>query len=335
MLFLLHGHPGAQLALAHTQLGESYASGEYLEQAYEHWLKAKQVAETSVYDDGIARRLEVPLLSLEGFILLQSGHLAEARGKLQRALELSFAVYGKHDPRRASVQELLGRIATSEQLYPEALDYISAAYDQRVADLGPTHETSIRLWLQLAHVHYLAGEVDEALARQARVLDLLVQHDPNPGLLVETAVQLAAWQEEAGLDGEALRSRQIAEQVTEENGGKHDPQLVRIKRDIALLVLKQGENERALEYLQEVEHLERQLYGSSSLAVARTLKAIGTVHLVLHALGPAEEALAQALMIFERNQAAPHQAEDIRVKLTHIDAMRRDRPSSRRELVVA
>merc|ERR1719191_763477 len=92
----------------------------------------------------------------------------------------------------------------------------------------------------------------------------------------------------------------------------------------ALQELAKWQEEQGLAHLTVVESLERQLYGANSLAVARTLKAIGTVHLVLEAFADAEQCLGAAMTIFEANQSHAHLVEDIRVKLQHIENVRAD-----------
>jgi len=68
-----------------------------------------------------------------------------------------------------------------------------------------------------------------------------------------------------------------------------------------------------------VEYLERRLHGSQATNVARTLKALGTVHMVRHNVGEAEQCLLQALRIFEADYP-PNNAiiKDIRTKLSSL-----------------
>jgi tetratricopeptide (TPR) repeat protein len=317
----LHGHPVAQLAVAYTQLGEAYATGQYHEQALTQWQKAKAIAEMNVYDDGTAQRLEVPLLGLEGFIYLQSGDIAQARVKLAQALDMSERVFGDQDARRAVLNELLGKIAADEGRYSVALDHYTRAYRQRAAEEADSEQT-LRLGLKVASVQFSNGETKEALEMQSAICERLSEMNLHPALYIDALQDLAKWQEAEGLENEALQTRGQAEKVSVENCGMTDPKTVQIKRDTALLHLKRGENKQALTHLIVVESLERQLYGSTSLAVARTLKAIGTVHLVLEAFSDAEQCLAAAMSIFEANQSHAHLVEDIRVKLAHIDNVR-------------
>lgn len=318
VLHELHGHPVAQLAVAYTQLGEAYATGGYHEQALTQWQKAKAIAEMNVYDDGTAQRLEVPLLGLEGFIYLQSGDSAQARVKLAQALDMSERVFGDRDARRAVLNELLGKIAAEEGRYSVALDHYSKAFRQREAEDAAAEQT-LRLGLKVAAVQLSSGEAKAALEMQGAICQKLEEMDQHPALYIDALQELAKWQEAEGLDNEALQTRGKAEKVVVDNCGMTDPKTVQIKRDTALLHLKRGENKQALAHLTVVESLERQLYGANSLAVARTLKAIGTVHLVLEAFADAEQCLAAAMTIFEANQSHAHLVEDIRVKLQHIE----------------
>lgn len=60
------------------------------------------------------------------------------------------------------------------------------------------------------------------------------------------------------------------------------------------------------------------MYGAQSVAVARTLKALGTVHMVRKNFADAEQCLVQALHIFEANQSGVDIVRDIHTKLNHV-----------------
>merc|ERR1712032_679390 len=105
----------------------------------------------------------------------------------------------------------------------------------------------------------------------------------------------------------------------EDQIGKEDVKVVDVKRDIALLHLRLDNHVAALEYLQHVEYLERRLHGSQSPNVARTLKALGTVHMVQYNMHKADQCLQQALRIFESDYPPNKEIiRDIRSKLHSI-----------------
>merc|ERR1719261_347226 len=109
-----------------------------------------------------------------------------------------------------------------------------------------------------------------------------------------------------------------------ENLGPENAKAVAIKSDIALLHLKLGDHNTALQYLNDVHYFERCLHGSQSINVARTLKALGTVHMVKRNVVDAEQCLYQALRIFEADYP-PNNAiiRDIHAKLSSIASMSR------------
>ncbi|CAE7574810.1 unnamed protein product, partial [Symbiodinium pilosum] len=74
----------------------------------------------------------------------------------------------------------------------------------------------------------------------------------------------------------------------------------------------------ALQYLNDVHYLERRLHGSQSTQVARTLKALGSVQLVLGKNFEAESCLRQALRIFEIDNHNAAIVRDIHAKLASI-----------------
>merc|ERR1740121_2354660 len=145
-----------------------------------------------------------------------------------------------------------------------------------------------------------------------------------PDIFVKSSDKIARWLEDNNQDREALEYLKEAEQTVTDNHGPEDSTTVDIKRDVALMQLKLGEYDTALEYLNEVHYLERRLHGSKSINVGRTLKALGTVHLVKQNVAEAEQCLIQALRIFEAEHPA-HGAiiRDIHAKLDSIANMPR------------
>eukprot|EP00831_Metopus_contortus_P043946 TRINITY_DN3525_c0_g1_i1.p1 TRINITY_DN3525_c0_g1~~TRINITY_DN3525_c0_g1_i1.p1 ORF type:complete len:126 (-),score=22.61 TRINITY_DN3525_c0_g1_i1:140-517(-) len=72
-----------------------------------------------------------------------------------------------------------------------------------------------------------------------------------------------------------------------------------IRDSISVLLLKNNEYEEALNILQEVEELEKELYGEDSLQIGKTCKLIGTLYIISEAFDEAQEYLLAAYRIFE------------------------------------
>lgn len=318
MLVYLYDFPLPALVRAHVALAEAYAAGRYLRQSFEHIRKGREVTETGIYDDVQCQRLEVELQIAEGCAQLEANNADSALQSLTDALRLCRVVFGDMDLRCARAREMLARIATMRGEYDVALDHVSAAWEVREHLLGSDSEYTIRLFIQMAQVHYMDGNLDEALRLQNISVSQLLAMNKFPQLTIEAATRFAKWQEEAGKDQDALKSLMEAEKVIIENLGRDDVKTVEVKRDLALLHLKLGQPETALQYLWDVQYLERKMYGAQSVAVARTLKALGTVHMVRKNFNDAEQCLTQALHIFEANQAGNDVVRDIHTKLHHV-----------------
>lgn len=318
MLVYLYDFPLPDLVRAHVALAEAYAAGRYFKQGVEQIRKGREVTENGIYDDAQCQRLEVELQISEGCAQLEANNADMAYQTLTEALRLCRVVYGDMDLRCARAHEMLGRIASLRGEYDIALDHVSSAWEAREHLLGSESELTIRLWIQMAQVHYMDGNLDEALRLQTISMQQLLTMNQFPQLAIEASTRLAKWQEEAGKDQDALQSLMDAEKAIMDNLGRDDVRTVEVKRDLALLHLKLGKPETALQYLWDVQYLERKMYGAQSVAVARTLKALGTVHMVRKNYPDAEQCLMQALHIFEANQSSVDVVRDIHAKLSHV-----------------
>lgn len=71
--------------------------------------------------------------------------------------------------------------------------------------------------------------------------------------LAETFCKLSQWQEKQSKIEDALFNLQRASEIYEQNYGLEDPQTVRVKRNIALVLLRGNQFQDALKELFEVE----------------------------------------------------------------------------------
>ena len=98
---------------------------------------------------------------------------------------------------------------------------------------------------------------------------------------------------------EALKSLRQAEQIYEYNYGVVDKKTCKVKRNVALLLLKANRYDEALDELAEVEELEKTLYGETSVQIGKTFKVIGTLYIISNKPVEAREYLLRASKIFE------------------------------------
>eukprot|EP00930_Biecheleria_cincta_P058441 TRINITY_DN44273_c0_g1_i1.p1 TRINITY_DN44273_c0_g1~~TRINITY_DN44273_c0_g1_i1.p1 ORF type:complete len:379 (-),score=83.52 TRINITY_DN44273_c0_g1_i1:120-1256(-) len=319
VLGYLHDFPLQPLVRAQAALAEAYAAGSYFTQAKDHLAQAREVCSGGVHDDAQCRRLQADILAAEGCVNLSEGRLEAAERILTEAAKVGREVCGELDERAARVHHLLGKVATQRGNHDKAVEYFSTAWEVHEALDGAEAEATLRVRLRVAEAQNAAGRAEDAIHSLSAVLEALNTQESMPSMLVEAASQLARWLEAEGRDTEALEALQTAEVSMKDYLGPEDPKVVDVKRDVALLHLKLGDHDTALQYLNDVHYLERRLHGSQSANVARTLKALGTVHLVRRNFEEAERCLLQALRIFEADHP-PHTAiiKDIHLKLSNI-----------------
>jgi tetratricopeptide (TPR) repeat protein len=318
LLVYLHDFPIHPLIRAEIALADAYVAGGFFKQAQEHITRAKEVTQTQVYDDAQCQRLQVDISIADGYFRMEVGQTDLAEETLKEAGRLGREVFGELDLRSARIHEMLGSIAQKKREYSKALDFLSTAWEIRENQLGRENEKTIKLWIQMAEVHHLAGENEDAISLQSTAVKALETVNSFPSLLVEAQMRLSQWLDEAKNPHEALETMQSAEKTVMENLGMDDSKAVEVKREVALLHLKIGDQETALQYLNEVHYLEKKLYGSQSTHVARTLKALGTVHLSRRNYNDAQHCLQQALQIFESDPASSQVVRDIHAKLNQI-----------------
>ena len=116
----------------------------------------------------------------------------------------------------------------------------------------------------MAWVHHLAGEMEDAISLQQSVVEKLVKIGKYPSLAVEASLRLAKWLDNESSSLEVLRN---AEKVVMDQLGPQDTKTVEVKREIALLLIKRRDHEQALEYLSDVQYLEREIFGPQSRVV--------------------------------------------------------------------
>ena len=69
--------------------------------------------------------------------------------------------------------------------------------------------------------------------------------------------------------------------IYEGSYGMQDVRTCKIKRNVALVYLRGNKFEESLRELQEVEELEKFLYGENSSQIAKTQKIIGTLMIIM------------------------------------------------------
>jgi len=103
--------------------------------------------------------------------------------------------------------------------------------------------------------------------------------------------------------------------------GDLDKRTIKIKKAVALALLKNNRNEEALRELLETEQLQIRFYGDESVQLAKTLKIIGALHLVQSSFIDAQRYYNRALKIFEDN-GVKQAVQDLKKKIKVAREMR-------------
>lgn len=327
VLVYLYDFPLQALIRSQISLAEAYAQGGFAVQARDHLGRAKEATNAGIYDDVQCQRLHSDILLAEGTLCLSENQLDQAHSLLQETARLVREMFGEMDERAARIHGMLGDLALKQSRFADAADHFSAAWEVSECISGVDGEETLRARLKIAEAQHQDEHREEAIDMQRGVVEQLRRLEKLPGLLVESSMQLARWLEQAGRDREALEALQATEHAVHAREGPEDAKAVDVKRDIALLHLKLGDHALALQYLNDVHYFERRLHGSQSTNVARTLKALGMVHMVAQHYEEAEQCFRQALRIFEADHPLNHATiRDINAKLTNVVALARAAP---------
>ncbi|CAJ1361115.1 unnamed protein product [Effrenium voratum] len=323
VLCYLHQFPLQPLIQAQAALAEAYGNGGYYAQAKEHLAQAREVCSGGIYDEMQCQRLQADLMASEGAVCFAEGQLEAAERVLMDAARMGRETRGELDRFASHVHMLLGEVASKRCNVDRAIDHFSEAWQVHDYLDGASAEPTLRIRIRVAEAERSADRLEEAVKNIQAVVDCLKEDFAlNPQLLLASASKLARWLEADSRDQEALEALQTAEAVAQQEQEafcEEDPHVVDVKRDMALLHIKLGHHDQALKYLNEVHYFERRLHGSQSAQVARTLKALGTVHVAHGNPAEAERCLLQALRIFETDsQLYAGSIRDIHAKLASI-----------------
>mmetsp|Transcript_126325 Transcript_126325/g.246328 ORF Transcript_126325/g.246328 Transcript_126325/m.246328 type:complete len:418 (-) Transcript_126325:82-1335(-) len=361
VLRYLYDFPLQPLIRAEVALAEAYAMGGFHQQARDHLDMAREASDGGIMDDTQCQMLHVDFLLSDGEICIAEGRCDEARKPLTEAVRRCREMFGEADARGERAHRLLGKVARDLGQFPKAITHFTAAHAACCKRVHADSLEAVKLQLQLAEMQHSAQSFTEALRLQEEAIENLEiagtaadlsddveiegkeeKEDKDvklkkgekeekeekervvrlARLRIDAMARLARWLDEQGREHEALTKLKSAEDTVKKALKPDTPRAVDVKRDIALLQLKLGESDTALEYLSEVHYLELRLHGSRSLNVGRTLKALGTVHMVRRHYADAEHCLVQALRIFEIDPVANGLIiRDIHAKLDTIAAM--------------
>ena len=245
---------------------------------------------------------------------MEAGSLNDALGLLEKSLKMNKTVLGDEDISNASIYSTLSKVYLKKKEYDKALAQLSKVWELSEAKFGKDSLEIAQVYLDLAKVYYKKKEFEEAINHQLRAIENYKQNDHDPDLLAKCMITASEWYSKNDSLEEAIRWLRETEEIYVYLHGKVDKKTCKIKRDIALLLLKNNQYDEALDEVIQVEEQERTLYGETSLQLGRTYKLIGTLYILRRKQSEAKVYLQKAQTIFEL-KGATKLLKEVKTKL--------------------
>ena len=326
VLVNVHNRNPFMLVQAHTNLGESYLSSKYYEQALEHLTSALKLNGSLFNSIEDTKPFHTHILTLLGKCYLEAGGTEDAFGLLEKALKMNKSLLGEDHLSNSSIYHAMAQAYSKKKDHSRALDCLTTMWELHEATFGMKHESIPPIYEEMGKVYYKQKDIPNAIDLYKRAVNLMMDMDMNTDKAAEIAVTLSQWLQESANYPEALDALRSAEQVYEYNHGLIDKRTAKVKRSICMLLLKAGEYNEALEECLELEEIDRSLHGENSQQYAKNLKVIGTVLMILKRYKDAYAYFNKALGIFKRFKGTQKTIKEIKQKLNSINTGLRENP---------
>ena len=328
VLVNVHNRSPFILVQAHTNLGESYLSKEYFEQALDHLTSALKLNGNLFNSVQEAKPFHTHILTLLGKCYMEAGGVEDALGLLDKALKMNKGLLGDDNLSHAPILIALARVYTKQKDFNKAIDSMTSVWELYEAHFGMKHEAMIEVYDEIAEIHHLKHDAANSIDVIKRKLNLMMELDMHTDNVAETAEKLGLWHQENSSYPEALDAFRNAEKVYEYNHGQINKKTAKVKRHICTLLLKAGEYEEALQECLELEEIDKSLHGKNTQQYAKDHKAIGTILMLLNRYQQAYEYFNKALEIYNKlkNKKA---VKEIKDKLEIIKKALKDNPEEK------
>ncbi|OMJ68174.1 hypothetical protein SteCoe_34450 [Stentor coeruleus] len=328
VLVNVHNRSPFILVQAHTNLGESYLSKEYYEQALDHLTSALKLNGNLFNSVQEAKPFHTHILTLLGKCYMEAGNIEDASNLLEKALKMNKSLLGDDNLSHAPILTALSKVQTKQKAYAKALDSMTSVWELYEGHYGMKHEAMIEVYAEMAEIYHQQNDVNNSIDILRRKLNLMMELDWHSDIVAESAEKLGAWLQESQNFPEALDALRNAEKVYEYNHGQINKKTAKVKRHICMLLLKAGEYEEALQECLELEEIDRSLHGKSTQQYAKNLKVIGTIFMILNRYSQAYDYFNKAYDIYSKikNKKA---MKEIKEKLETIKKTLKENPEVR------
>jgi tetratricopeptide (TPR) repeat protein len=247
---------------------------------------------------------------------MEAGSLNDALGLLEKSLKMNKTVLGEEDISNASIYSTLSKVYLKKKDYDKALNQLSKVWELTETKFGKDSIEIAQVYLDTAKVYYKKKEFDEAITQQLHAINNYRTRDEeyNQESTAKMMITLSEWYSKIENLDEAISWLRETEKLYEYIYGAVDKKTTKIKRDIALLLLKANKYDEALNEVIQVEEQERVLYGETSLQLGRTYKLIGTLYILRRMQNEAKAYLQKAQTIFEL-KGATKLLKEVKTKL--------------------
>jgi tetratricopeptide (TPR) repeat protein len=247
---------------------------------------------------------------------MEAGSLNDALGLLEKSLKMNKTVLGEDDISNASIYSTLSKVYLKKKDYDKALNQLSKVWELTETKFGKDSIEIAQVYLDTAKVYYKKKEYDEAITQQLHAINNFRtrEEEYNQESTAKMMITLSEWYSKIENLDEAISWLRETEKLYEYIYGAVDKKTTKIKRDIALLLLKANKYDEALNEVIQVEEHERSLYGETSLQLGRTYKLIGTLYILRRMQNEAKAYLQKAQTIFEL-KGATKLLKEVKTKL--------------------
>jgi CHAT domain-containing protein/tetratricopeptide (TPR) repeat protein len=246
-------------------------------------------------------------LHVLGLVYHHLGDIEKARSALTRALLIRKELKGPQSPEVAESLTHLARVLVSQSDYIQAQDLMEHALEIRKEQFGQEHVAVAETLMYLAMVQGLQMNLGDALANQARAVEIFDLQPQAPP--IEHSMALTSYGVILGRNGEFAKGKPFIERalmLQEEALGPTHPIVARTLDNLADLESKMGGTEGAISLAERALQIREDRLGQDHPETAASLNTVGTLFWKQGNLQEAAQYFQRALGIIEQTVGTVH-----------------------------
>ncbi|EGR29183.1 hypothetical protein IMG5_161330 [Ichthyophthirius multifiliis] len=303
---LVFTHEKSQFLLveAHTKLGIAYLDFKCYEQAIDHLTTALKKNGTLFSEIKESKLYHSTILTYLGKCYLYIQSYDDSLELLIKANEIQVQINGENDVSCIQTLTYISNCYSKLKDYDRALEYLKRILNISESKYGYKSEQSAVAYIDIAKIYELQNSIIEAIEFQQKAIEILEEIDyinVKIEFLAEQYQVLSKYQEKANKIDQQLYSLQKIIELYQEIYGSNDKKIMKIKKQISSIHLKNQNHEEALDILEEIEEIESKTHGENSIQVAKILRLIGTIKILTKNYFDAQKCLCKSMKIFDEN----------------------------------